>query len=171
MSLVPSPLRINSSCSSGFPRSAKSVMDSQGTLRIHHQSFVDFLIDKKRCPSVFYINANREHQTLTMVCLRTMVECLRFNLCNFDSSYLRNVDIPDLATRVEKYIPLHLSYSCRFWVDHLKETLLDQEILEYLQRFMDNQFLYWLEAMSLMKRIGSASKMLLILLEWLKVGS
>ena len=146
-----------------------SVMDPQGTLRVYHQSFVDFLIDQKTCPPTFYIDAKREHRTLAMACLRTMTNHLRFNPCNFDSSCLRNMDIPDLAARVEGRIPLHLSYSCHFWAEHLKETLLDHEILIRLQRFMENQFLYWLEALSLLKGVRSASETLLLLLEWMQV--
>ena len=148
-----------------------SVMDSQGTLRVHHQSFVDFLLDQKKCPPSFHIDSKREHRTLVMACFGTMNGHLQFNPCNFESSCLRNVDIPDLATRVEECILPHLSYSCRFWADHLKKTLFDQEIFGILQVFMDDQFLYWLEAMSLLKGIGSASKMLSILLEWIQVRS
>ncbi|KIM33655.1 hypothetical protein M408DRAFT_61483 [Serendipita vermifera MAFF 305830] len=148
----------------------QAVMDSRDTLRIHHQSFVDFLMDQSRCPTSFLIDRKRESQTLTVACLRTMEDHLRFNICNFETSYLRNAGIQNLAARVEECIPHHLSYSSCFWASHLAEIPFEREVMGYLEIFMAKQFLYWLEVLSGMKRVNIASGMLWILINYLQDG-
>ncbi|KIM32665.1 hypothetical protein M408DRAFT_312837 [Serendipita vermifera MAFF 305830] len=148
-----------------------AVMDSRDALRIQHQSFVDFLVDPSKCPSAFLIDPKRENQSLTMACLRTMRDGLRFNICNLETSYLRNREVPDIAARVEGCIPPELSYSCLFWAGHLKDTPFGLEELRCLEDFMNKQFLYWLEVLSLTKRVNVASSMLWILIDWIQAGS
>jgi NACHT domain len=145
------------------------VMDSEDILRINHQSFVDFLLDQNKCPPKFLIERKRESRNLTLACLNTMGNNLRFNICNIDTSYRRNAEIPDLESRVEERISPHLSYSCRFWASHLMETAFDDEIFTLLQKFMLSRFLFWLEVLSLTKLVNLASGMLRILADWIRV--
>jgi NACHT domain len=147
----------------------QSVMDSDNILRINHQSFVDFLLDQNKCPPKFTIQRKRESRSLTLACLNTMGNNLRFNICDLDTSYLRNTEIPDLESRIEERISPHLSYSCRFWASHLVETAFDEEIFTLLQKFMLSQFLFWLEVLSLTKLVNIASGMLRILADWIRV--
>ena len=147
----------------------QSVLESQSVLIFHHQSFSDFLIDPARSTSKFFVKREQETQALTMACLRVMKHELRFNICYFESSYLRNAEVPDLASRIEERISSHLSYSSVFWSSHLAETTFNLELFGPLQYFMDNQFLFWLEILSLIKRVNLASSMLLILIDWIKV--
>jgi hypothetical protein len=147
----------------------QSVMDSEDILRINHQSFVDFLLDRNKCPPNFIIKRKRESRNLTLACLNTMGNNLRFNICDLETSYLRNADVPNLEFRVEERISPHLSYSCRFWAGHLMETAFDDEIFTLLQKFMHSQFLFWLEVLSLTKLVNIASGMLRILADWIRV--
>jgi hypothetical protein len=147
----------------------QSVLESQSVLIFHHQSFSDFLIDPARSTSKFFVKREQETRTLTMACLRVMRDELRFNICDFESSYLRNAEVPDLASRIEEHIPSHLSYSTLFWSSHLAEITFDIEVFGALQYFMENQFLFWLEVLSLIKRVNLASSMLLMLSDWIKV--
>jgi NACHT domain len=148
----------------------QSILESKDTLRFHHQSFVDFLIDPDRCPPIFLIRPKQESRSLTLACLKTMKRELKFNICHLESSYLRNNDIPDVDSRIKECIPLHVSYSCQFWARHLGETAFDTEILDCVEYFMSGQFLFWLEVLSLTKRVNIASSMLLLLVDWLKVS-
>jgi NACHT domain len=148
----------------------QSILESKETLRFHHQSFVDFLIDPDRCPQTFLIRLEQERRSLTLACLQTMKRELKFNICHLESSYFRNSDIPNLASRIKEYIPLHVSYSCRFWATHLGETTFGADILDHIEYFMSNLFLVWLEVLSLTKQINVASSMLLLLIDWLKVS-
>jgi hypothetical protein len=95
---------------------------------------------------------------------------LRFNICGLETSHIRNKDIPGLDTRVEKAIAQHLSYACIFWADHLTVTGYDAEILDAIINFFHCQLLYWLECLSLLKRVNVASRMLHLILDWNQVG-
>jgi hypothetical protein len=60
-----------------------------------------------------------------------------------------------------------VKYSCVFWVDHLHDSLVDEEVTreqepkveQVVYRFLQQKYLYWLEALSLCKSIpaGAAS--------------
>ena len=50
-----------------------------------------------------------------------------------------------------------------------EKTFLD-EMLVYIQSFTRNQFLFWLEALSVMKQVALASGMLSALLRWIQVS-
>ncbi|KIM23657.1 hypothetical protein M408DRAFT_252717, partial [Serendipita vermifera MAFF 305830] len=148
----------------------QSVLDSGEFLRFSHQSFVDFLIDPTQCPSAFCIDIQKQKREFTLACLRTMRTHLRFNICDVKSSYKRNTEIVNLDRRVKECIPHYVSYSAYYWVKHLKETGFDEEILGYVEYFMQNQFLFWLEVLSLTKRVSIATHMLLLLIRWLRDG-
>lgn len=47
--------------------------------------------------------------------------------------------------------------------------MFDTDVFDYLQCFLQNQFLFWLEVLSLIKRVNTASSMLLVLIDWIKV--
>jgi len=84
---------------------------------------------------------------MALSCLQVMRTGLRFNICQLETSHIRNVDVPDLASRIEKFIPAHLSYSCRFWSDHLQTVKFDVEVMESVKDFLRNGLLYWLEVL------------------------
>jgi TorA maturation chaperone TorD len=92
-----------------------------------------------------------------------MQECLRFNICDLQTSHLANADVPDLSSRIQQAIPDHLSYACLFWADHLLASSLASEILSALKLFIKTHFLHWLEAMSLMAVIPTANAALQML--------
>jgi hypothetical protein len=149
----------------------QSVIDRQSNPRVHHQSFVDFLIDPDRCPPEFLIKPERENKDLALACLRVMKEELRFNICDIESSYLRNDDVPDLRLCAQERILPHLAYSAQFWANHLTETAFDANMLGHIQYFMDNQFLFWLEVLSITKRVNVGSSILSLLIDWMQVRS
>lgn len=138
-------------------------------LRPLHTSFFDFLKDESRS-KLYYVDSSQHNRSLTLLSLRTMKSGLKFNICNLNTSHLRNVDIPGLATHVEAAILPHLAYACRFWADHLSATVYDPEILGELWDFMYNRLLFWLEALSLIKHVSIASRMLSSILRWSQVS-
>jgi hypothetical protein len=98
--------------------------------------------------------------------MRVMKSGLRFNICNLETSHRLNTDVPDFTTRIEKTILPHLSYGSRFWADHLGATAYDTDILSEVRDFLDHRLLYWLEVLSLIKKVNMASGMLLSVLDW-----
>lgn len=80
-----------------------------------------------------------------------MAEELRFNICKFPSSFLRNEDVPDIEAMKGADISPLLRYACSHWIDRASELeILDAELLEMLCGFLQNHFLHWLEVMSIL---------------------
>jgi hypothetical protein len=148
----------------------KSVLDTQNVLQISHKSFEDFLLDEKACPSSFHIKLDYWRQFLTIPCLNTMERGLKFNICELKSSYLRNREVTGLAEQVEKCIPPELSYSCRFWAENLSKSDYDDKLYFKIQQFMEDEFLYWLEVLSLCNQVNQASRTLKLLNDWIVVS-
>lgn len=134
-------------------------------VRALHASFFDFLTDESRSKS-YCVDVSQQNRNLTFLTLQVMKRELRFNICGLKTSHLRNSDVPNLHAHIQKVIHPHLSYSCRFWSDHLVTTAYDSKILCELWDFLHNCLLYWLEVLSLIKYVSVASSTLQRILEW-----
>jgi hypothetical protein len=134
-----------------------------------HKSFFDF-ITSERADTRFRISAASANTALVLTCFRIMKAGLRFNICHLETSHLRNDQHPDLASRVTQNIPKYLSYPCCFWVNHLQGVEPDNGILKEVKSFLQGQFLYWLEALSLLEKLPTASPALQFLTEWINVS-
>jgi len=130
---------------------------------------VDFLVDSEHCPPAFLINEAIYNQDLTLACLQVMKIGLQFNICQLETSHVFNDDVPDLALCIQKDIPTHLSYSCCFWADHLHHLAFEPEISNAVQNLMHTQLLYWLEVLSLIKKLNIALQALLFTANWGRV--
>ncbi|KAN0107633.1 hypothetical protein V8E52_009952, partial [Russula decolorans] len=134
-------------------------------IRLLHTSFRDFLTNENR-GGLFYIDTSSHHRTLTLSTLRVIMEELRFNICQLKTSHRRNKDVSDLDERAKKAISSHLSYSCRFWADHLRRTSFAFDINHEIRDFLHTRLLLWLEVLSLIKEVNIASKALSSIIEW-----
>jgi hypothetical protein len=150
-------------------RGLRSVLDTD-LLRFTHQSFVDFLMDSGGCHPPFLFHNAIQSRTLLLGSLRVMKIELRFNIYKLESSHVIHDDIPDLKVRVRDNIPTHLQYACGFWTDHVHKCDFDVEIAEEVEHFMTNQFLYWLEVMSLLRKTNSITQGLRSVISWSKVS-
>jgi hypothetical protein len=133
-----------------------SVLESGNILSVTHQSFVDFVVDPKRCPPMFLIRWEQEQRTLTLACLRNMKKELKFNICNLGTSSLANDDIQGLDRLVDINIPDALQYSCMHWYSHLcsDSNTANTEVSSLLDDFfMGPRPLYWIEVLSLMGKV------------------
>ncbi|PVG01715.1 hypothetical protein CPB86DRAFT_56481 [Serendipita vermifera] len=131
-----------------------------------HPTFREFLL--RSYTGKYHIDMPKTHDSMTRTCLETMKYHLRFNLCNIESSYMLNEDILDMDSRVERYISPLVRYSVWFWIRHLSATRYQEIIWSKVQWFMDNQFLYWLEVLSLTRRANMASLMIIMLIRWIR---
>jgi NACHT domain len=130
-----------------------------------HTSFRDFLTSKTS--KVFYVDLADAHHQLTHSCLGLMLDHLKFNICKLESSYLANSDVPDLESRIAKYIPPALPYACIYWGDHLSYLAFDHDVLKKLRLLFETKFLFWLEVLSVKKSVSLASRALSSVLVWL----
>jgi len=134
-----------------------------------HTSFRDFLTDHDRSKS-YYIDTSLHHDGLALSCLRVMMDELCFNICQLETSHLSNDDVVDLATRTKKHISSQLSYSCRFWADHVCTTTFTLDISAKVKEFFSTKLLYWLEVLSLIKKVPDASAVLSSIIGWSQVS-
>jgi hypothetical protein len=119
-------------------------------LRLHHPSFRDFLLDRKRCGNdSFWVDEKSAHEKLASLCLELMSAPggLRQDMCHL-------LDPGTLRSEVEDYMVAssllpELQYACRYWVKHLErgqQSIVDGDAVHV---FLQTHLLHWLEAMSL----------------------
>jgi hypothetical protein len=134
---------------------------ASGGIRIRHLSISDFFVSDA-CQGDYQINLRDANVQLGIVCLKKMVEQLRFNICKLEDSRLANVDVKDLPSRIKENISDALQYSSLYWSDHLCFTPDngDVDVWESLREFFEGPYgLFWIEVLSIMGmlRIGVPS--------------
>ncbi|KAH7902952.1 hypothetical protein BJ138DRAFT_1021338, partial [Hygrophoropsis aurantiaca] len=138
----------------------------QVTVQPLHISFRDFLLDHKRSGQ-FHVDVANHQRFMGLSCLRIMKSGLKFNICRLEDSYVYNKDIKNLPERVEKYISKDLSYSCKYWINHLEKTEnVLQSVENDIQDFLNRYLLWWLEVMVLLGDTISIIKVLQQLNQW-----
>ena len=133
-----------------------------------HKSFPDFIKDPTRCTDTrFYISPNY-HTELVLCCLKLMDTLLEKNMCSLPD-YSLNCEVDDLSLRIEgSGICGALEYACRSWYKHL--TMTDHcpaDVVSALCCFLEGNFLFWLEVLSLLGAVGDAACALNTTIKWL----
>ncbi len=162
-----------------------SVDDNQ-ILRIPHKSFSDFFLDRDRSSAAmrhlvpvdqelrsYIIDSQEDSANIAIGCLTLMNSLLMFNICEIETSYCLNDDIPELEALISKTISTTLIYACRFWAEHLKDSPRSEPHLRAVQPLLKvllcEKVLYWLEVLSLVKAVPSAKESLRTATEFLEV--
>ncbi|KIM74897.1 hypothetical protein PILCRDRAFT_79623, partial [Piloderma croceum F 1598] len=100
-------------------------------------------------------------------------KCLKFNICDLETSYLPNKHVEDLSRRITRNIGHPLIYSCRFWAAHIRDTPTDLkenvDLIADVRDIFQSYFLYWLEVMSLTEEVMAANIALLGVAGWIQV--
>ena len=156
--------------------SAILVLRDHGIVAVH-TSVLDFSADKRRCGDDIWLNPVYVQKVMAMGCLEIMHYGTRnarrqrevptglcFNICNLETSHLKNSEVPDLNERIASKISSELVYSSLHWVMHVIEHLNAAETLKIdappsteaneVLRMVANllqteQSLFWLEVLSL----------------------
>ena len=128
------------------------VFETGKPIRIHHTSLYDYLTSP-RCDTSWFIDTNAGKNKIVSCCFRLMKKQLRFNICDLETSYKFNRNVPDLEKRVKERIHPGLVYACRYWASHLRDVPYSDELLSELENFAYNQLLYWLEILSLTRSL------------------
>ncbi|CCA76038.1 hypothetical protein PIIN_10038, partial [Serendipita indica DSM 11827] len=153
----------------GIGGSAKALMQILGSalkedpttrlIHFRHPTFVEYLRRRRIIPNVdglteFNVNASNVHGQLASWCLKCLVsptDGLKFNICQIESSFYLNRQIPDFDTRVSNFISRRLLYASSHWSFHLAETndSWRQQSEQQLQRVIRSPYpLYWMEVLS-----------------------
>lgn len=130
-------------------------------VRLLHLSFRDFLLDpQKQGKYPFCVNERETHERLTSTCLQLMSspEGLKQNMCDLSGPGTLRSEI-DQRT-IDRYLQPEVQYACRYWVYHLEQSkgcIRDGDLVyDFLQKY----FLYWLEALSLIKEASKSIPMI-----------
>lgn len=125
------------------------------TITLVHQSAKDFLL-RKAFYEIFPDGEDMVHYSISSKSLRTMARMLRRDIYSLASpgypiDQVRQPDPDPLAA---------LRYSCVHWVDHLDRCSPSKNAIEDLQdsgavgHFFRDDFLHWLEALSLLRSVS-----------------
>ena len=143
--------------------------DPSVPIRPLHASFADFLTDRDRSHE-FFVDVYPIHNDLAFASLGIMKAKLEFNICRLPSSYLPNVEISDLDSRIKERIPSELAYSCRFWTDHVRQAPFNSALVVEVRALFNNErLLFWFEALSLLKLVNTCAGSLSSIIQWVMV--
>jgi NACHT domain len=143
------------SCRLDSLHSVLSIPDSENVpIRPLHLSFREFLVDpQKQRKSPFWIDEKETHERLASQCLKLMSspKGLRQDICNLLKPGALKSEI-DERTIAKDLLP-EVRYACRYWVYHLEQSKRCIHDGDLVHLFLQQYFLYWLEAMSLMGEV------------------
>lgn len=118
-------------------------------LRLHHPSFRDFLLDKKRREdSNFWVDEKQAHRKLAYRCIQLMSTSLTKDICGvaLPGTLVTNVEY----YRIEQCLPLEVRYACLYWVQHLQQSGAQLYDKDPVYKFLQVHLLHWLEALGWM---------------------
>ncbi|KAI5118311.1 hypothetical protein M0805_006479 [Coniferiporia weirii] len=125
-------------------------------IHVCHPSFLDFISTGLRS-QVYWTEPAIIESFLARRCLEIMHSQLRFNICNLESSFMLNDDLPEIQNLVSECIPEHLQYSCLYWMSHFALSnlnILHQQVQDLLKGLLCGlKALYWLECLSILKSL------------------
>jgi hypothetical protein len=141
------------------------------TISFVHQSAKDFLIEKAS-KEIFPSGIEDKHYTIFSRSLQVMHKTLRRDIYSlktpgFPIDQVKKRD-PDLLAAAR--------YSCLYWIDHLLDCgsignmINDLKDSGSVAQFLCQSYLYWLEALSLMKSFSSGILMIRKLESWLQAS-
>jgi len=143
--------------------------DADHTVRSFHKSFPDFIVDPTRCTDQrFHISPPHHHSELLIGCLELMNWRLEENMYKLPDG-VANSEVDDLGERAEQYIDHGLRYACESWHKLLvyESTTHTPKVFSALRRFLRDKFLFWLEVLSVLGRVGDAVHALEATKKWL----
>ena len=140
--------------------------DADFPVRPFHKSFPDFITDPVRCINPrFCVRSADQHVELLAGCLELMNRRLERNICKLPDG-ITTSEVSDLEERIEQHVDQGLRYACKSWHKHLVGTI-PVHIIPILDHFLEKNFLFWLEVLSVLgaareavDALGVAAKLL-----------
>lgn len=187
--LPPTMLVVRGEYDTVFKKLSAILILDNGMIKVFHASLLDFIGTKSRCGEIFYEEMSVLQSLMATGCLEIMMNGtwnrkrhpaasngLRFNICKLPTSYFSNSEIKDIGMRIRENIPPELNYCCSHWISFYKCALHERDhapSLEYFgvpQQTLSSMVedlvcsvkaLYWLEVMSLTRKLNDARSSLL----------
>ncbi|CAG7854167.1 COMPASS-like H3K4 histone methylase component WDR5B {ECO:0000303/PubMed:19567704} Short=AtWDR5B {ECO:0000303/PubMed:19567704} [Serendipita indica DSM 11827] len=141
--------------------------DTTSLIQFRHPTFVEYLRRCSVAPPIdtrnnVYIRIPDAHGQAAVWCLKHLTsrrDGLKFNICQLESSFYLNREIPNLDTRVSRFISRRLRYASSHWLFHVAEaddswrSIVKKEIQQIIQV---PYVLYWMEVLSLTRGVPRA---------------
>jgi hypothetical protein len=154
-----------------------------GTVRLFHPSFTDFVGDQNRCTDLsfpanegmvtgvsFLVVPEEHHRRLAHRCLAVMNAHLQYDICKLNKPWISNDEIDDLHNTLDRCAPQELRYACKFWAVHLtKAGKPESSLLTVLDTFCREHLLHWIELLSLMRALSVMDEYLPMVFGWCEV--
>ena len=134
-----------------------NVDDLNRPIRPLHLSFANYLLEPKRCPTnQFRIDEMATHTYLAYKCIDLLrsSKLLKQDICDLKRPGFLRSEIEQ--STLSRCIPSELQYACCCWVLHLEKSRCKISDRDKFHLFLDERFLWWLEALSLIGRISTA---------------
>ncbi|KAG8689696.1 hypothetical protein FRC11_001184 [Ceratobasidium sp. 423] len=147
------------------------VSESDATNRVSalHASFPDYMLDSSRSGQ-FACNAEAQNLKLAESCFgRIKGNKSQFNICNLESSFVFDEDVPDIEARVKQAIPADFIYACRYWAIHLWLGEKSDAGVSGLHEFLSQRLLLWIEVLNLLGRIDQSIGVMETAVSWVQV--
>jgi len=142
--------------------------DESQPVRLFHLSFCDFLQDSQRCrDSRFQIGEKERHTSLFRKCM-SHISQLQENICGLCGPGVLITEIPN--DTIQDSIPPHVQYACRHWLDHWRLGNPVEEDIKTIRQFLEQDFLHWLEGLSLIGEVSNGAHIIITLEEILSVS-
>lgn len=122
-------------------------------IRLHHPSFSEFLLNSERCPDQqLCVDKQTVHAALAEACIRIMSKKLRKDICNLSLPGALAETVS--SKQIEQRLPKELQYACCYWVQHIQQSNTSLSDTGQVHLFLRRHLLFWLEALSLLRKIN-----------------
>ncbi|QRV95218.1 Vegetative incompatibility protein HET-E-1 [Ceratobasidium sp. AG-Ba] len=145
--------------------SVLQISGESGVITTLHESFRDFLLERSRSGR-FHCKPAEHNARLAELCFEQISKQVPFNICNLESSYVFDKDIPDLNQRIDRAIPDSLFYACRYWDEHIRLSDRHEISARLLSTFLSERLFLWMEVLNLKNAFPRGIRMLYDMKEW-----
>jgi hypothetical protein len=126
--------------------------DAKHAVRLHHPSFWDFLLDKKRCcDSYFWVDEKQAHEALFDCCLRLLSTSLKQDICEVNAPGVLAAKLE--SGRVEQFLHPEVQYACLYWIQHVQKSGARLRDNGQVHQFLQEHLLHWLETLGWMGKV------------------
>lgn len=140
-------------------------------IRTYHLSFREFLLSDKMRDRPFGVDGQATHRFLSTKCLELLMSgdtSLKENMCGLAYPGQPRTEVDPAI--VQQCLPPEFQYACRYWVHHRQSSKVPIDDADKAFKFLQNHFLHWLEALSLMNMVSEAIRQLTTLQSLLAVS-
>ena len=145
----------------------------QATVYFVHQSAKDYF-STGNGSSIFLSGKKHEHARIASRCFEVMSNTLKKNVCNVRAP---GASVSEISPRaLDLQLPAHARYACLYWTGHIEQSDRTEQgsvgICDnrHVHLFLQEHFLHWLEAISLIGKMSEGVLMITKLEAMLEVS-